>query len=98
MEKCHFYLIASVISGVLFCPVEGVSSYSGQGKDGKQVARDNHHEQLENEKYDIMHRNQIDDTDVLAIPLDDSEVEDEEEINQLEKKEVFDLPKSPNHR
>ncbi|MBS4162905.1 Uncharacterized protein PRO82_000183 [Candidatus Protochlamydia amoebophila] len=45
-------------------------------------------------KYEIMRRNEIDNTDVLAIPLDDSEVEDQEEINQIEKKEVFALPHS----
>ncbi|WP_042281795.1 hypothetical protein [Candidatus Protochlamydia sp. R18] len=45
-------------------------------------------------KYEIMRRNGIDDTDVLAIPLDDSEVEDQEEVNRIEKKEVFALPHS----
>ncbi|WP_075882562.1 hypothetical protein [Candidatus Protochlamydia sp. W-9] len=45
-------------------------------------------------KYEIMRRNRIDDTDVLAIPLDDSEVEDQEEVNRFEKKEVFALPRS----
>ncbi|CAF24284.1 hypothetical protein [Candidatus Protochlamydia amoebophila] len=45
-------------------------------------------------KYEIMRRNGIDNTDVLAIPLDDSEVEDQEEVNQVEKKEVFALPHS----
>lgn len=45
-------------------------------------------------KYEIMRRDQIDTTDALAIQLDDSEVEDEEEVNLLEGKEVFDLPKA----
>ncbi|KIC71960.1 hypothetical protein [Candidatus Protochlamydia amoebophila] len=45
-------------------------------------------------KYEIMRRNGIDNTDVLAIPLDDSEVEDQEEVNRVEKKEVFALPYS----
>lgn len=47
-----------------------------------------------NAPYEILKRNEIDDTDVLAIPLDDSEVEDEEEINQLRRREVFPLPHS----
>jgi uncharacterized protein YabE (DUF348 family) len=46
------------------------------------------------EKFDIMRRNEIDSTDALAIPFDDSEVEDEEEINRAEKKQVFPLPHS----
>ncbi|MBA2369547.1 MAG: hypothetical protein H0V82_11070 [Candidatus Protochlamydia sp.] len=50
------------------------------------------------EKYDILNRDQIDNTDVYAIPFDDSEVEDEEELNRLEKKEVFPLPHSRDAR
>ncbi|MCE2981945.1 MAG: hypothetical protein LW832_00120 [Parachlamydia sp.] len=46
------------------------------------------------QKDKIMLRDQIDDTDIYAIPFDDSEVEDEEEINRAEKKEVFPLPHS----
>lgn len=46
------------------------------------------------EKYDIMKRDQIDETDIYAIPYDDSEVEDEEEINRDEKRDVFPLPHS----
>ena len=46
------------------------------------------------EKSNIIMRDQIDNTDVYAIPFDDSEVEDEEEINRLEKREVFPLPHS----
>jgi hypothetical protein len=46
------------------------------------------------EKIDIINRDQIDSTDIYAIPLDDSEVEDEEELNRLERKEVFPLPHS----
>ena len=44
------------------------------------------------EKVDLIKRDQIDNTDTLAIPFDDSEIEDEEEINHLEQKKVFDLP------
>jgi hypothetical protein len=51
-----------------------------------------------NEKYEILRRDQIDTTDTLAIPFDDSEVEDEEEVNRAEKREVFDLPRAPEAR
>lgn len=39
----------------------------------------------------LMQRDEIDDTDTYAIPLDSSEIEDEEEINRLEQKKVFNL-------
>lgn len=47
-----------------------------------------------NEKYEILKRDQIDPTDIYEIPFGDSEVEDEEEINRDEKKDVFPLPHS----
>lgn len=47
---------------------------------------------VDNEKYDILRRDQVDQTDIFEIPLGDSEVEDEEELNRAEKKEVFKLP------
>jgi hypothetical protein len=43
---------------------------------------------------EIIHRDQVDNTDVYAIQLDDSEVEDEQELNTLEGKKVFDLPEA----
>ena len=46
------------------------------------------------EKIDIMKRDQIDNTDTLAIPFDESEVEDEQQIDWDEKKDVFPLPHS----
>ena len=49
-------------------------------------------ERRTNEKFNIMKRDQVDSTDLFEIPLGDSEVEDEEEINRLEGKEVFKLP------
>jgi hypothetical protein len=39
----------------------------------------------------IIKRDEIDNTDVYAIPLDSSEVEDEEEIDRLYKKDEFHL-------
>lgn len=44
------------------------------------------------EKYRIMSDDNIDNTDTLTIPLDDSEVEDEMLINYSNKKEDFDVP------
>lgn len=49
---------------------------------------------VQEEEYNIMKRDQIDNTNTLAIPFDDSEVEDEEEIDRLEGKNTFDLPHS----
>ncbi|WP_068470836.1 hypothetical protein [Candidatus Protochlamydia phocaeensis] len=46
------------------------------------------------EKYDIMRRDEIDNTDTYAIPFDESEVEDEQQIDMDEKKDVFPLPHS----
>ncbi len=47
------------------------------------------------EKEQIIKRDQIDSTDALAVPLDDSEVEDEELIDEIEGKEVFPLQTKP---
>lgn len=47
------------------------------------------------EKEQIIKHDQIDSTDALAVPLDDSEVEDEELINEMEEKEVFPLQTKP---
>lgn len=48
----------------------------------------------DDQHYNIIKRDQVDRTDALAIPLDDSEVEDEEEIDRLERKNTFKLPHS----
>ncbi len=50
------------------------------------------------EKYNIMLRDEHSGTDALAIPFDDSEVEDEVEINRDDKREVFSLPKPPSNQ
>ena len=42
---------------------------------------------------DIMKTDERDNTDALAIPLDSSEIEDEEQINRLEDKNVFNIEK-----
>lgn len=38
------------------------------------------------ERFDVMKVDENEDTDTLAIPLDSSEVEDEEEIDRLERR------------
>jgi hypothetical protein len=85
MTKLAAYIVTGLSLCVLSCSLEGVSSTQTTTKNDSGTTQ---------EKYDIMRRNEIDDTDVLAIPFDDSEVEDEEEINRAEKKEVFPLPHS----
>ena len=47
------------------------------------------------EKFNIMWRDQNADTDTLAIPYDDSEVEDEEELDRAMRRNAFDLPTPP---
>lgn len=43
------------------------------------------------EKEQIMKYDQVDPTDALAVPLDDSEVEDEELIEEMEGQDTFPL-------
>lgn len=38
------------------------------------------------EKFDVIEEDETDDTDPLAIPFDESEVEDEEQIDRMEGK------------
>ena len=49
--------------------------------------------ETQNEEYNLLKRDQVEPTSTLAIPFDDSEVEDEEEVNRIEGKDLFDLPK-----
>lgn len=56
--------------------------------------KDMDEEDEEDEEYYILNRDEIDNSNTLAIPFDDSEIEDEEEINRDEKKDVFPLPHS----
>lgn len=95
MKKIDVYFFMSLVVGILSLPLEGVSD-STKTSAGTQVRSkalaSNVHEQ--EDEYDIMERDEIDDTDVLAIPFDESEVEDEEQIDLDEKKDVFHLPHS----
>lgn len=78
MKKMNQYLLMSALFGVLSFQSEGFAANSANN----------------DAKYEILKRDQVDDTDTYAIPFDDSEVEDEEEVNAIEKKEVFKLPKA----
>lgn len=88
MTKLTAYIVTGLSLCVLSCSLEGASSDATRPAQTTTKSDSG----TTQEKYDIMRRNEIDDTDVLAIPFDDSEVEDEEEINRGEKKEVFPLP------
>ena len=92
MNKFNLYLMAGFIFCALTCPIEGAeaSKPATAAASNVNAAQANKTE----EKYDIMKRDQMDSTDVFAIQLDDSEIEDEEEINKLEGKEVFPLPQA----
>lgn len=90
MRKLKIYFLMSLMVGLLSLPLEGASNASTHVA-SKAAAS---HVQEEEDEYDIMDRDEIDDTDALAIPFDDSEVEDEEQIDLDEKKDVFHLPHS----
>ena len=98
MKKVNLYILLSLTLGMLSFPLEGASNdQSNQSKTTQLSSHPMHQEEEdddEDEYYDILHRNAIDDTDVLAIPFDDSEVEDEEEIDEDEHSDTFHLPHS----
>lgn len=52
-------------------------------------------DEVEKNQYDILRRDQIDSTSTLAIPFDDSEVEDELEVNEALKRRAFKVPEPP---
>jgi hypothetical protein len=45
-------------------------------------------------EYEVLRRDQVDSTSTLTIPLDESEVEDELQINKNERKTIFSIPSS----
>ncbi len=89
------------LSGILtaFCllalSIEAVPSQSTANQ-GNNSANPNSQSQASKTeaRFNIMNRDQADGSDIYAIPYDDSEIEDEEEINRWQKKEVFPLPHS----
>lgn len=97
MKKVNFYFLMGLILAGLSLSLEGASHETTDPKNALTTKnpsfnRDNSSE-IE-EKFNLMERDENENSDTLAIPLDDSEVEDEEEINAAEKKNVFDLPQS----
>ena len=86
----------SIVLGLFFLTSSIVNGASSDNEAEKLTNSARQQEiQVEENEYKILDRNEIDDTDVLAIPFDDSEVEDEEEVNRIEGKELFKLPKPP---
>lgn len=94
MKKVNISVLTSLIFGVLFLSSEAAADYHQSNTKEGQTFHSINSSQEEDDEYDILERDEIDDTDSLAIPFDDSEVEDEEEIDHLEKKDVFHLPHS----
>jgi hypothetical protein len=100
MKKINFYFLMGISLGVLTLPLEGATNpqtpanTQASTKSAHHPATNSTAADEEDEEYEILDRDQIENTDTLAIPLDDSEVEDEEEVNRAEKKEVFNLPHS----
>jgi hypothetical protein len=94
MKKANLFLLLGLMSSILTFPgVEGAFSYQANTKENRTVTKaaistiDE-----EDEEYDLLERDEIDNTDAFAIPFDDSEIEDEEEINRIEGKDIFNLP------
>lgn len=97
MKKVNLYILLSLTLVVLSFPLEGASNAQPVDPSAKSTpssSRPATNAAQQDEYYNIMKRDQIDNTNVLAIPLDDSEIEDEEEINRDEHKETFPLPHS----
>lgn len=78
MKKFNFYLPLFML-GAFICSLGAADQVKTQHSNG-----------LTQEKFDIMERDENEDSDTLAIPLDDSEVEDEEELQNMGEK--FGLP------
>ena len=99
MKKVNLYILASLILGVLYLPLEAASNNQSYTRDTHSPSHQNPQEEEEeddeeDEYYEILNRDQIDNSNTLAIPFDDSEIEDEEEIDRDEGKDVFHLPHS----
>jgi hypothetical protein len=95
MKKMNLYILLSLTLGVLSFPLEGASNAQPANMNTKNApssARQATTVNADEEYYNILKRDQIDNTDVLAIPLDDSEIEDEEEIDRAERNNTFPLP------
>lgn len=106
MKRMNLHILMSLALGMISLSLEGASDHLSSSKSGHTASKttaahtheededDDEYEDEEDDEYDILHRDEIDDTDTFAIPFDSSEVEDEEQINRDEKKDVFHLPHS----
>lgn len=93
MKKVQYYFSISLFMAFLAHPSIGFSSHQ-KSNSNSDYAEHKNSKSAENDddEYDVLDIDEVDDSDIFAIPYDDSELEDEEEINQAEKKEVFKIP------
>ncbi len=95
MKKVNIYMLMSLMLSMLSFSLEAASNDSASKQTAHSTARDTTSTATEeDDEYDILERDQIDSTNTLAIPFDDSEVEDEEEIDRDEDRDIFHLPHS----
>lgn len=90
MKQINFCASLGLMLGSLFCSLEGAS----EGRVYTTVTSAAQNPSTTQEKFNIMERDQNEDSDALAIPFDESEIEDEEQIDQDEDQDVFNLPHS----
>lgn len=92
MKKTNLSVLLSCILALL-CPLQCAVAQSGATGSKADSSKMNTKSVTEqDEEYELMDRDQVDDSNTLAIPFDDSEVEDEEEVNRLEGKDLFKIP------
>jgi hypothetical protein len=96
MKAIYFFLCAGLILGIS-TPLQS-ASHQNKHSSASPAASSTRQAEVDEEEdeYDVMDRDQVDDSDVLAIPFDDSEFEDEEDVNRMEGRDVFNLPQSQN--
>lgn len=101
MKKKNLYILLTLTLGVLGFPLEGATNNqpapqtkAPSTSPTAKTTKTHDDVEEEEEEYNIMKRDQIDNTNTLAIPLDDSEIEDEEEIDRAERSNTFPLPHS----
>jgi hypothetical protein len=98
MKKVYIFIFINLILGVLAFPLEGASNSSASSKavhsTNRETTSDRDEEDEDDDEYDLLDRDEIDNSNTLAIPFDDSELEDEEEIDRDEKTDTFYLPHS----
>lgn len=90
MKKINLYLVAGFIFSAFASSLNAAEAAKPAA--AAPAAKDAASSAKTDEKYEILKRDQIDPTSTLAIPFDDSEMEDEEEINDIEGKQVFPPP------